>query len=406
MITIYTILLSIIANAQNKKNIKGYYKLSEFEMSAQLVLLENGQFYYSAIFGSVDLYIFGTYTIENKNIIFQSTEEETQPFGLYGRENKTLTNEIEFFYYKPDEDHRFNVLFSLDDDWIKNTKEQEPQNEVYFKIKHKRLKTLKIAYPALFNKNENYFKIVQTNKASVPSKNNSFILTFNRYYAMRKQFINNPMVLDGENIVKGEKIIKRQEIPKGEEKKISSFINNHKLFKDTIEVKGKIYKKITQTVESSSPILKLTANGLLKKIKPNNKIKDWKNINNKFYTIDYPSNWINDFFKEKNLKFNMISSPEKISGVEIIITEGNLTDLENIIKEVRDKNKENMPNIILKKKSIHNLKYELKLKDKTKEGKLLARYYLKNNNIIKIIAHNTPKHKSIIAKILKSFKPN
>ena len=403
-IAIYLLTLSMLTScAQNNKTISGYYNLSEFEMPASLSLLDNGQFYYSAIFGAVDLEIYGTYTIEDNSIIFHPKDEQMQPFGLYGREDKTLTNEVEFFYYKPNEDYRYNVVFSLDDNWVKNTEEQENKTEVYFKTKHRHLKALKIGYPTLFNKTKNYFKVSQGYKATIPSKNNSFILTFNRYYFMRKQFASAPTPLDGENILQGEKVIKKQEIPKGEAKKIAKFIDEHQIFKNSIVVKEKTYKKITQIVDNANPKLKLTTNGELEEISQS--AKNWKQTNSKYYTISYPENWTNDIYNQKSIEYNMIASPENISGVEINISNGNLNDLEDMVEEIRNKTKE-MPNIVLKikKKSSDNLKYELKLKDKTKEGEVLARYYFKNNKIIKVIAHNIPKYQSIISKMLKSFK--
>jgi len=410
--TICLILLSMTAIAQDSKSLEGFYDLSEHEMPARLFLLDDNTFYYSAIFGSVDLEIFGKYTIENNQINFQPKEEQMQPFVLYGRENKTITNEVEFYYYKPEEDDRYKVVFSLDDNWVKNTAKQENENNVYFKVKQKELKLLKIGYPAQFNETDNFFRVGQVSKATILNKNNAFVLTYNRYYSMRRQFASSAIPLDGENILSGEKIKKRENLQDGEREKIVKFLKEYKMFETSIVVKEKIYKKIELTIDSIKPKLERKANGVLKEIviepisnqKPIN-IKNWKTINEAKYSISYPKTWTDKTNEE--WKTRVILSPEEISGVEIIISDGNLKDVEVYVKKWKTKINNRIPNnslTIVKNKPPNDFVYQMKFVDPLKGLEAIKYFYYKDNTILNITTFNDDKNKAVIAEILKTFK--
>ena len=398
--------------SQKSKSLEGYYNLSEFEMAARLYLLDDGQFYYSASFGSVDLEIYGNYTIENNSIKLHPREEQMQPFALYGRDNKTITNEVEFYYYKPDEDNRYDVVFSLDDNWVKNTAKQENENEVYFKVKQKQPKVLKIGYPALFSEKDNFFRVGQVSKATITNKDNAFVLNYNRYYSMRRQFTSAAMPLEDGNILSGEKVKKRQDLQEGEREKIVAFLKVHEMFESSITVKEKLYKKIALTTDSSKPLLKPEANGSLKEItikpisnqEPIN-IKNWKTVNETKYTISYPKNWENKAYEER--KTRTIISPEKISGIEINISEGNLKDIEAYVKKWKKKINNRVLNnglTVVKNKSPNNLIYEMKFADPLKGIEVIKHFYHKNNTILNINTLSDDKNKAVVAKILATFK--
>ena len=410
--TICFLVFSIIGFTQNSKTLEGYYNLSEFEMAARLFLLDNNTFYYSAIFGSVDLEIYGNYTIENNKLHLSPREEQMQPFALYGRENKTITNEVELYYYKPDEDDRYDLVFSLDDNWVKNTAKQENENEVYFKVKQKQPKVLKIGYPALFSEKDKFFRVGQVSKATIPSTNNAFVLTYNRYYNMRRQFASGAIPLEGENILSGEKVKKRQDLQEGEREKIVKFLKEYKMFEPNIVIKEKFYKKIVLTADSSKPLLEPKANGILKEIviEPISNqepihINNWKTINEEAYTISYPKNWTDKNYGESEIKY--ITSPEENYGLEIIISKGTLEDIEAYVKRWEKKINNRVLNnglTIVKNKLPNTLVYEMKFVDQLKGIEVIKHFYHKNNTILNINTFSDDKNKFVVAKILDTFK--
>jgi len=91
------------------------------EMVAGLCLLDNNQFYYSAIFGSEDVTICGDYAIKENKIIFSPKEDQIQPYILYARKNDTLSSTIRIKYFTPSNHYGQKLMFfATDNQWVKN----------------------------------------------------------------------------------------------------------------------------------------------------------------------------------------------------------------------------------------------------------------------------------------------
>ncbi len=276
---------------ENSKTLEGYYDLSEFEMPARLFLLDNRSFHYSAIFGSVDLEIYGKYIIKENELRFHPDEDQMQPFILYGRKNKALKDSIAFNYYKPDEDYRYQVVFAADKQWIKSPLEEKKRHEVYFKVKQKRPKLLKIGYPALHIEVGNFLQVKETYAAEIPKGNNDFLLSYNRYYNMRKQFFKNPIQLKGDSMISGGKAKQKRLLAEGEREKMIAFLEKNEMFESIIESRGNIFKRIPLSSSTEKLKLQIKENGQLEEIPIDTIQKDGNGGENSSYDTEKIGNY-------------------------------------------------------------------------------------------------------------------
>ena len=264
--TISFLILSMVVFSQNSKSLEGYYNLSEFEMAARLYLLDNNTFYYSAIFGSVDLEIYGTYAIEENALYFHPQEDQMQTFILYGRENKNLKGEIAFNYYKPEDSYQNQVVFGLDQQWVKRPLEQADNKGIEFTIKKQEVAAIKIGYPTYFDKVGRFFQVSNVVQAEVPTADNDFLLSYNRYASMRKQFSENPIQLKGDALINGKKTRQRKPLKERDKEKMKTFFKENKMFASTTESRGKVFQQIPLTIENSKPKLKVNKSGQLEEM--------------------------------------------------------------------------------------------------------------------------------------------
>ena len=294
-ITIYLTLISLAVFSQNPKSIEGYYNLSEHEMAARLFLLDDNTFYYSAIFGSVDLEIYGDYTIKDNTLQFHPQDDQMQPFILYARANKSLKNFISFNYYK-ERSYQKQIVFGVDKQWVKRPLEQENNDEVNFSIKKQQVSSLKIGYPAYHDKAGNFIQVTELYTAEIPSGKNDFLLSYNHYGDMRKQFSKNAMPLKGDAIVNKDRTINRQDLQEGEKEKIMTFFKEYKMFPDTIKRKGSVFNKIVLSKDDRKYKLKKNAKGQLEEMLTYTKSGD-KDPNGNYY---YDNKQLKEIITYKN----------------------------------------------------------------------------------------------------------
>jgi len=257
---------SIIGFTQESKSLEGYYNLSEFEMAARLFLLDNNTFYYSAIFGSVDLEIYGEYTIKDNQLHFYPQKEQMQTFILYGRENKSSKGTIELNYYKPEGSYRSLVVIGTDKQWVKRPIEQANNDEIKIVIKQQHITTLKIGYPTYFDRVGRFFQVTKVISAKIPKGNNDFVLSYNRYADMRQQFSKKPIQLKEDALVNGDKIRQMRPLQEGEREKIMTFFKENKMFEPIIESRGNVFQQILLATENSKPKLQKNKKGQLEEI--------------------------------------------------------------------------------------------------------------------------------------------
>ena len=81
---------------------EGYYNLSEFEVASGLYLLKNHTFFYFASFGNVDLKIYGTYEISDKDVLLLNVDDELKKeFYVYGFKTERPSEIIHIDYEEP-----------------------------------------------------------------------------------------------------------------------------------------------------------------------------------------------------------------------------------------------------------------------------------------------------------------
>ena len=241
---IFLLIFNVFTFAQDSKSLEGYYDLSVHEAPSHLYLLHDNTFYYYSIFGSVDLEIYGTYSIDKNELKFYPQEDLLQSYVLYGRVNETYKDSIAFNYMQSDQNHRTQLVLGIENKWHKRSMLKMNDDEIYYKVNKKQLDSLEIGYPAHFDGAGNFIQVSEVMVAQIPKGFNDFLLPLNRFATMRKQFSKIPMQIDGEAIVNGEKTIQKEELKEGENKKIATFLKEREMFPPTMERRGAIFEKI------------------------------------------------------------------------------------------------------------------------------------------------------------------
>lgn len=251
-------LLGMVAFSQSSKTIEGYYDLSEFEMPASLFLLDNLTFYYSAIFGAVDLEVYGDYTIESDQLYFHPYEKQMQPYVLYARKNSALKDSISFNYFEPEDDYRSLLVFFVNNQWVMRPDGHSDRNEVEFKVKTTVMDSLKIGFPA-YIKLDSTIQVLETYTADIKNGNNDFLLSYNRFYDMRRGFSKEPIQLEGDTIITGDKKRIKEPLRIEVKEKMIAFLNEYEMFPDEIVSRENSFQKIILKKEIKKRTLAVSA---------------------------------------------------------------------------------------------------------------------------------------------------
>lgn len=241
--TIFLSLLGMAAFSQNTKTLEGYYDLSEFEMPASLFLLNNETFYFSAIFGAVDLEVYGTYTIKGDQLYFEPYEKLMQPYVLYARKNSVLKDAISFNYNEPEDDYNSLLVFAVNDQWVMQPDGHSDRGEVEFKVKTTALDSLKIGFPAHI-KIDSTIQVLETYTAEIKEGDNDFLLSYNRFYEMRRRFSKKPLQLKGDTIITGDKKRTKEPLRKEDKEKMIAFLNEYEMFPAEILSRENRFQKL------------------------------------------------------------------------------------------------------------------------------------------------------------------
>jgi len=262
-------LLGMVAFSQSSKTIEGYYDLSEFEMPANLFLLNNKTFYYSAIFGAVDLEVYGDYTIVDDLLYFHPYEKQMQPYVLYARKNSALKDSISFNYIAPEDDYRSLLVFFVNGQWVMRPDGHSNRNEVEFKVKTTVLDSLKIGFPA-YIKPDSTIQVLETYTPNIKKGNNDFLLSYNRFFAMRRGFSKEPLQLEGDTIINGDKKRVKEALHKEDKEKMIAFFNEYEMFPDEIVSRENSFQKIALKKEIKKRTLAVSADLKLAEIANDN----------------------------------------------------------------------------------------------------------------------------------------
>ncbi|WP_139251923.1 hypothetical protein [Maribacter aquivivus] len=270
VLVIYFLCLQIMVGQQsqensinNSKTLEGFYDLSQMEMPTKLYLLDNNLFHYYAIFGSVDLEVYGTYSIEGNEIKLQPNKELVQPYILYARHNNQLKDSISINYISP-EHHREKVFFKVDQEWVTNPEVTGSFEEVSIKFKSKTIKDIKVNLTASQLRETPAFNTVELYSGEVSEGYNEFIMDNNRFYYMRKRLAKTPLVLEGDIIISDGKKRLQEPLHESDKEAITKYITKGGIFPDTTINRGNEFYKIDLKKEDSKPLLHLLKNGEIK----------------------------------------------------------------------------------------------------------------------------------------------
>ncbi|MEP2240318.1 MAG: hypothetical protein ABJI22_18265 [Maribacter sp.] len=250
-------------NEYNNVSLEGFYDLSEMEMPTKLYLLDNNLFHYYSIYGSVDLELYGTYSINNNELQLHPSKELVQPYILYARHNEQLKDTISINYISP-EHHREKMFFKIDEKWITSLKSAGSFKEVSIKFKSKTIKDIKVNLTASQLREKPVFNTVELYIGEVTESDNEFIMDNNRFYYMRKRLAKTPLLLEGNTIISGGEKRTQEPLHKSDKEAITKYITKGGIFPDTTINRGNEFYKIDLKKEDSKPLLHLLENGEVK----------------------------------------------------------------------------------------------------------------------------------------------
>ena len=270
IIAIYFLRLSVMVAQQpqtnsenNNKTLEGFYDLSEMEMPTKLYLLDNNLFHYYAIFGSVDLEVYGTYSINGKELKLQPNKELVQPYVLYARRNDQLKDTISFNYISP-EHHREKVFFKVDEEWVTNPQSTGSFDEVSLKYNIATVKNIKVNLTASQIRETPTYNTVELYSGPVTKEYNEFLMDNNRFYYMRQRLAKEPFVVEGDKIISRGKDRIREPLHESDKKAITKYIATGGFFRDTTINRDKEFYKIDLIKEDAKPLLHILKNGKIK----------------------------------------------------------------------------------------------------------------------------------------------
>ncbi|WP_324028188.1 hypothetical protein QSV08_09735 [Maribacter sp. BPC-D8] len=267
ILAIYFLSLSIMVAQQpqtnsenNSKTLEGFYDLSEMEMPTKLYLLDNNLFHYYAIFGSVDLEIYGSYAIENNELHLQPTKELLQPYILFARHNNQLKDSISINYFSP-EHYREKIFFKLDEKWVTNPENKGSLEEVLLKYNIGTVQNITVNLTASQIRETPVFNTVEMYSGEVSEGYNDFIMHYNRYYNMRKRMAKTPLLIDGNSIISGGEKRIQEPLHESDKEAIINYISKGGMFSDTTISRDNEFYKIVLKKEDAKPLLHLLKNG-------------------------------------------------------------------------------------------------------------------------------------------------
>ena len=270
ILAIYFLSLSVmvaqqpqINSVKNSKTLEGFYDLSEMEMPTKLYLLDNNLFHYYAIFGSVDLEVYGTYSISGKELKLEPSKELVQPYVLYARHNDQLKDTISFNYISP-EHHREKVFFKVDEEWVTNPESTGSFDEVSLKYNIATVKNIKVNLTASQIRETPTYNTVELYSGAVAKGYNEFLMDNNRFYYMRQRLAKEPLVVEGDKIISGGKERIREPLHESDKKAITRYIATGGFFRDTTINRDKEFHKIDLIKEDAKPLLHILKNGKIK----------------------------------------------------------------------------------------------------------------------------------------------
>jgi len=231
------------------RTISGFYNLSGFEMAAKIYLLDNYYFFYSATFGSVDLEIYGTYSIVDDKIFLHPNVEQMQPYILYANEDET-TKATTFSISKTRLNEQDEIYISINNKWFSEPKSSKIEEPIAFDLPKNKNGELTFGVAYL---NGEFAILKNTYHTENIGHANNFIISANPYARMRRQFSNMPLMLKGDAIINNsanEKITKRQDIDDKLQDSIIQFIDENSRYKSVISHENKTYFKKPLTTVS------------------------------------------------------------------------------------------------------------------------------------------------------------
>ena len=243
------------AFSKGSDTIEGVYNMGGFETAGSLVFLDNHQFFFKLIVGSMDLFTYGNYHLKNGTLKLQVPLEQKQDFVVYGGIDSTLKDTVQFQYYNYNA--RSKPVLQLNKKWYALENLEQPgytrssRNVENFKVDLKELTSLKIGI-----KNSPTAPVILKSVFETETLEgyNNFIIAYNVNNTEIRQFEKATFKFNGEKLQVDGKERNKRTLTEVDKEFVMDYIIENRSFPHVI--KNGMYKKI-----------KLTANPVTQKIK-------------------------------------------------------------------------------------------------------------------------------------------
>ncbi|WP_459210642.1 hypothetical protein [Aquimarina rhabdastrellae] len=155
----------LFAQQEKTTTVTGFYNMTQMEMASGLYLLEDASFYYYAIFGNVNLDLYGDYQIKEKEIKLEPEARFVNEFRVYGSQEQQLKNEIQIDY-EASRGKRDKMLYiNVGNKWIPYITIENSRQEVISRtFKQQTTAAIQLAYGIPISKEEALLDKVYTIK--------------------------------------------------------------------------------------------------------------------------------------------------------------------------------------------------------------------------------------------------
>jgi len=241
--------------------LEGVYDLSEKEVPTKLALLDNNLFHYYTSQDSLDVDVYGDYSIKDNEVRLHPQRELLQPYILYAGNNEKLKDSI-VFDYTSSKKSREKLFFKVDDEWVTNPVHTDSLEDVFLKHKKNDVKKIVVNLMTRQQGETSDFNTLEMYSGVIPDGFNIFLLSYNYLYDVRKLIAQQRFKLKGTSIVFNEKEIIQEPLSEKDKGILTQLINEGGgMFSDITELLKYDFQKIALYKEDSKVTLSLLRNG-------------------------------------------------------------------------------------------------------------------------------------------------
>ncbi|WP_282117914.1 hypothetical protein [Maribacter aquivivus] len=241
--------------------VEGVYDLSEKEVPTKLALLDNNLFHYYTLQDSVEIDVYGDYSIKDNEVRLHPKKELLQPYILFAGNNEELNDSI-VFDYTSSKNRREKLFFKVDDEWITNPVYTDSLEDVFLKHKKSGVKSIVINLMSKQQGETAIFNTLDMYSGVIPEGYNNYLLSYNYYYDIRKRVAQQRFQLKGTSIIFKEKERIQDPVSEKDKKILTKSINEGGgLFSDITEILSYDFQKNKLYKEESKVKLSLLKNG-------------------------------------------------------------------------------------------------------------------------------------------------